>query len=197
MFERFDLDAREVLVRAQSEARRLHHSWLGCEHLLLSLTTDRSRARHTLNAYGVTHASVLRAIESLVGRGVTGADALASIGIDLGEVRARVDEVFGPGALDGVVVTKRRWRIPRRAKRCGAPRSTRLAPAGQLPFTPRSKRCLELAADAAAPGLVTVAHLAIAVTMQSDSMAGQVLEYVNVDLAALRTHLERDARAET
>jgi hypothetical protein len=137
---------------------------------------------------------VSRAIERLVGRGVTDADALASIGIDLGEVRARVDEVFGPGALDGVVITKRRWRLPRRSKRCGAPLSSRLVPAGQLPFTPRSKRCLELAADAAAPGLVTVAHLALAATTESDSMASQILEYLDVDLGALRTQLEGDAQ---
>jgi hypothetical protein len=194
VFERFDPDAREVLVRAQTEAHRLHHGWLGCEHILLALTTDGARARHTLNAFGVTHASVDRAIERLVGRGVTDADALASIGIDLGEVRARVDEVFGPGALDGVVITKRRWRLPRRTRRCDAPLSTGFVPAGRLPFTPRSKRCLELAADTAAPGLVSAAHLAIAVTAQSDSMASRILEYLDVDLASLRTHLERDAR---
>ena len=195
MLERFDSDAREVLVRAQAEAHRLHHGWLGCEHLLLALTNDGAQARRTLNAYGVTHTSVDRAIERLVGHGVTDADALASIGIDLGEVRARVDEVFGPGALDGVVITKRRWRLPRRSKRCGAPLSTRLLPAGQLPFTPRSKRCLQFASDTAAPGLVTVAHLAIAVTDESDSMASQILEYLDVDLAELRTQLEGDARS--
>src|SRR5438034_6544076 len=107
MFDRFDPGAREVLVRAQNEAHRLHHGWLGCEHLLLALTTDHAEARRTLAGHGVTHASVDDAIARLVGRGVTDADALASIGIDLGEVRARVDEAFGPGALDGVVVTKR------------------------------------------------------------------------------------------
>ena len=96
MFERFDPDAREVLVRAQAEALRLHHGWLGCEHLLLALTTDRAEARHTLNAHGVTHSSVDRAIERLVGRGVTDADALASIGIGLGEVRVASTRFSGP-----------------------------------------------------------------------------------------------------
>jgi ATP-dependent Clp protease ATP-binding subunit ClpA len=193
MFERFDPDAREVLVRAQAEAHRLHHGWLGCEHLLLALTTDRAQARYTLNAYGVTHSSVDRAIERLVGRGVTDADALASIGIDLSAVRARIDEVFGPGALDRVI-TKRRWRRPRRSKRCGAPRSPRLLLAGQLPFTPRSKRCLQNAADTATAGLVEVGHLAIAVTSQTDTMASQILQHLDVDLAELRAQLERDAR---
>lgn len=194
MFERFDPAAREVLVRAQAEAHRLHHGWLGCEHLLLALTTDRAQARHTLNAYGVAHASVDRAIERLVGRGVTDTDALASIGIDLGAVRARVDEVFGPGALESVVITKRRWRLPRRSKRCGAPLSTQRLP-GQLPFTPRSKRCLQLAADMTEAGLVKVEHLAIAVTTQTDTVASEILHQLDVDVGALRAQLERDARS--
>jgi ATP-dependent Clp protease ATP-binding subunit ClpA len=195
MFERFDPDAHEVLVRAQAEAHRLHHGWLGCEHLLLALTTDRTQVRDTLNANGVRHSSVDRAIERLVGRGVTDADALASIGIDLGEVRARVDEVFGPGALDGAVVTKRRWRLSRRSKQCGAPWSARLVPAGQLPFTPRAKRCLQIAADTAAPGLVEVGDLAIAVTGQTDTMASEILRHLDVDAPGLRAQLERDARS--
>jgi ATP-dependent Clp protease ATP-binding subunit ClpA len=195
MFERFDPDAREVLVRAQAEAHRLHHGWVGCEHLLLALTTDRGQARRTLNSYGVTHSSVDRAIDTLVRRGVTDADALASIGIDLGEVRARVDEVFGPGALDGVVVTKRRWRLSRRSKRCGATRSARLVSAGQLPFTPRSKRCLEIAADTAAPDLVEVGHLAIAVMSRTDTLADEISQQLDVDVAKLRAQLERDARS--
>jgi ATP-dependent Clp protease ATP-binding subunit ClpA len=195
VFERFDPDAREVLVRAQAEAHRLHHGWLGCEHLLLALTTDRGQARHTLDAHGVTHSSVDRAIGRLIGRGVTDADALASIGIDLGEVRARVDEVFGPGALDGVVITKRRWRLSRRSKGCGAPWSARLIPAGQLPFTPRAKRCLQIAADTAGPDLVDVGHLAIAVTSTTDTLAGEILQHLDIDLPELRAQLERDARS--
>ena len=194
MFERFDPDAREVLVRAQAEAHRLHHGWLGCEHLLLALTTDRAEARHTLNAYGVTHASVDRAIDRLVGRGVTDADALASIGIDLGEVRARADEAFGAGALDSVVITKRRWRLPRRSTICGAARATRLLPAGKLPFTPRSKRCLQIAADLAEPDLVRVGHLAIALTSRTDTMAGEIIKHLDVDLPDLQVELERGTR---
>ena len=194
MFARFDPDAREVVVRAQAEAHRLHHGWLGCEHLLLALTTDHSQARHTLNAHGVTHSSVNLAIERLIGRGVTDADALASLGIDLGEVRARVDEAFGPGALESGVITRRRWRLRRRSRQCGARRSTRLLAAGQLPFTPRSKRCLQIAADLAEPDLVRVGHLAIALISRTDTMAGEILQHLDVDLPDLREELERDTR---
>jgi hypothetical protein len=142
----------------------------------------------------VTHSSVDRAVERLIGRGVTDADALASIGIDLGEVRARVDEAFGPGALESVVITKRRWRLRRRSKQCGARRSTRLLPAGELPFTPRSKRCLQIAADLAEPDLVRVGHLAIALTSRTDTLAGEILQHLDVDLPDLQVGLESDTR---
>ncbi|MFV0306787.1 MAG: Clp protease N-terminal domain-containing protein [Desertimonas sp.] len=37
MFERFTREARAVVVRAQSEARRLDDGHIGSEHLLLAL----------------------------------------------------------------------------------------------------------------------------------------------------------------
>ena len=36
MFERFTDGARQVVVRAQEDARRLGHSYIGSEHLLLA-----------------------------------------------------------------------------------------------------------------------------------------------------------------
>ena len=36
MFERFTDGARQVVVRAQEDARRLGHDYIGCEHLLLA-----------------------------------------------------------------------------------------------------------------------------------------------------------------
>jgi hypothetical protein len=64
-----------------------------------------------------------------------------------------------------------------------------------LPFTPRSKRCLQIAADAAAPDLVHVAHLAIAVVSRTDTVAGEVLELLGVAIPKLRAQLERNAAA--
>jgi ATP-dependent Clp protease ATP-binding subunit ClpC len=40
MFERFGNRARQVVVRAQEEARSLHHHYIGTEHLLLALVHD-------------------------------------------------------------------------------------------------------------------------------------------------------------
>ena len=37
MFERFTNRARHAVVLAQEEARRLHHNYIGTEHVLLGL----------------------------------------------------------------------------------------------------------------------------------------------------------------
>src|SRR5437667_10192919 len=110
MFARFTDEVRAVVVDAQVEARRLDHTWIGCEHFLLALTRRAGRAADLLQAYGVTSLSVERAIRDLLPVVVTDSAALASIGIDLDDVRAHVEASFGPGALDRFTVTKSRWR---------------------------------------------------------------------------------------
>jgi ATP-dependent Clp protease ATP-binding subunit ClpC len=71
MFERFTDRARRVVLRAQEEARRLDHDYVGTEHVLL----------------GLTHESV----------GGLAAGALKSLGIRLETVRQRIEEVAGRG----------------------------------------------------------------------------------------------------
>jgi len=60
------------------------------------------------------------------------AEALRTIGIDVDEIRRRVEEAFGPGALDAPVGAARRWRSPD------------CAPMGPV-FTAEAKQALELA----------------------------------------------------
>jgi ATP-dependent Clp protease ATP-binding subunit ClpC len=43
LFERFTEPARQVVVRAQEEARQLRHEYIGAEHLLLGLFADENR----------------------------------------------------------------------------------------------------------------------------------------------------------
>jgi ClpA/ClpB-like protein len=67
--------ARASLAAAQAEARALGHNYLGTEHLLLGLLSERAcLASRVLSRLGVT-ADVVRArIEAIIGRGFT-ADA--------------------------------------------------------------------------------------------------------------------------
>lgn len=193
MFARFTDDARAIVVEAQIEARRLHHGWIGCEHLLLALVRRPSLVADAFAEHGVTSTTVERSIDELLPTVVTDEEALASIGIDLDEVRAQVETTFGPGALDRATLTKARWRLRVRRRRNDACRdlSTRrfLAPAGAIPFTPRAKRCLEIAAKAAAPELVRPRHLGLALVALSDTVAGEVLHRLGTDVAALEAKL--------
>jgi ATP-dependent Clp protease ATP-binding subunit ClpC len=53
MFERFTESARQVVVLAQEEARKLRHGYIGTEHLLLGLLRENGRAATTLGANGI------------------------------------------------------------------------------------------------------------------------------------------------
>src|ERR671923_1647109 len=70
MFERFDEQARRVVVLAQEEARMLNHNYIGTEHILLGLLHEK---------------------QSVAGR------ALASLGVGLDAVRQQIEEIIGRG----------------------------------------------------------------------------------------------------
>jgi ATP-dependent Clp protease ATP-binding subunit ClpA len=118
MFERFTKEARTVVVLAQDEAAALDAERIGTEHLLLGLAAEQGVAARVLEPLGLGHAALRGELEA-AGGGLDAA-ALAAIGIDLDEVRRRVEESFGPGALGG----HRK---------------------GRRPFSPGAKKALELA----------------------------------------------------
>jgi ATP-dependent Clp protease ATP-binding subunit ClpA len=126
MFERFTGEARAVVVRAHAEARALGHDYIGTEHLLVAIAAaPDGPGREAIYATGLTVDALRGAVAELAGRASGGPDAaaLASIGIDLDEVRRRVEDTFGPGALER-----------RRGKSNEAP-----------PFAKQGKKALELA----------------------------------------------------
>ena len=120
MFERFTQHAREVVVLAHEEARELGAEAIGTEHLLLALARaaggDGGAACWTGSGSATPRCAPS---SSRAGDGLDAA-ALAAIGIDLDEVRRRIEATFGAGAL------ARRRR-------------------GRLPFAPKAKKALELA----------------------------------------------------
>ena len=70
MFERFTNQSRRVVVLAQEEARGLHHSYIGTEHILLGLLRDSEGAAATaLEAADVTLEGARREVETIIGRG--------------------------------------------------------------------------------------------------------------------------------
>ena len=189
MFERFIPAAREVVIRAQDEARALGHQWIGTEHLLLGvLAQPQAPGVSALTERGVTLTPARDAVSELVGRGGLGerdADALRSLGIDLDEVRRRTEETFGPGALDRPLRRRRRRRLPWLRQTCPEPDD-----AGKLPFMPRAKRVFEHAVhEAVSRGddYLGVQHLLLGLLDPKGNMAIEVLRHLGIaDTEALR-----------
>jgi ATP-dependent Clp protease ATP-binding subunit ClpC len=69
MFERFSDRARRLVVQAQEEARRLNHSFIGPEHLLLALVEGDGTGPQALQALGVSLESVRHQIVERTGTG--------------------------------------------------------------------------------------------------------------------------------
>jgi len=138
MFERFTQEARAAIVDARKQARRLEHHYVGGEHILLAVVSADNPASAILNAHGLTPAYVEGEITRRVGAG-TGAgpfggldrDALASIGIDLDTVRARIEASFGPQAMAWADFEVQRGRT--RAHVSAGPRGSRLDPRRAVP----------------------------------------------------------------
>ena len=117
MFERFTQEARAVVALAVEEAGAL-----GADRRRQRAPAAgrrRSAGRRRARARAARARTRRAARRRSSGRGGLDADALAAIGIDLAEVRRRVEESFGPGALGG-----------RRQ--------------GRRPFAPEAKKSLEL-----------------------------------------------------
>ena len=118
MFERFSDGARHVVVQAQHEARRLGHSYIGCEHLLLAAAGAAEPAGAVLRDQGITPERVEAEIVRIIGRGPAAGpadplggldrEALAAIGIDLDAVRDKIEAAFGPDALARAVPSHHR-----------------------------------------------------------------------------------------
>jgi ATP-dependent Clp protease ATP-binding subunit ClpA len=115
MFERFTKDARAVVTGAVEQAEREGTQNVDAEHLVLALLDrEGSRGSFALAALGVRERaeSVRRELGEARRRGGLSqaeADALAGLGIDVGEIVARVEEVHGVGAMSGDRKDKGWW----------------------------------------------------------------------------------------
>ena len=210
MFERFTQSARAAVVAAQSEARSLDHGWIGTEHLLLGLLADPAApVAAALAPLGLTAAAVRAELVRTLGTGPAPGstpavsedddEALRRIGIDIDAVRRRVEEQFGPGALEEECRPDRSrrpwWRPGRsRAARTGRPG----APAGHIPFTRRAKKALELSlreSIATGSGDIRAEHVVLGL-LRAEGMAVALVEGLGATPAQVRAlMLDRLGRA--
>jgi ATP-dependent Clp protease ATP-binding subunit ClpA len=167
MFERFTRGARRVIELAQIEARELGHSWVGTEHLILALADeDFGVTTEVLREAGIDSFTFKAALEAELGTGEEGrardAEALRTIGIDLDEVQRRIEDAFGPGSLDPPAMECKR--------------SVRW---GHIPFTPKSKRALELSLREAlrlGHKYIGCEHILLGVLRDRSSTASRLIE---------------------
>ncbi|MGI8666005.1 MAG: Clp protease N-terminal domain-containing protein [Jatrophihabitans sp.] len=168
MFERFTGRARTVVAGAQDEARNLRQPFIGTEHLLLSLLAHEGLGQELLVARGMTAEATrtrLRAEEDPDGR--LDPAALATLGIDLGQVRRAAEQQFGPGALSA---------------------GAKPMPQGHLPFNKQAKKVLELAvreAMAAHCQTINSGHLLLGVLAEGDGLGARLILEAGVQAAEL------------
>jgi len=203
MFERFSGEARSAVAQAQEHARRLGHRYIGCEHLLLAAASTAEPASAALREHGVTPEGVETEIVRMVGLGraadlfsASDREALASIGIDLDVVRARIEAAFGPDAFtrggpaacrSRPAVRKNPVALLRRARRSGHHQHP--APSGHIPFTPRAKKSLALSlreAEARHDNYIGVEHLTLALVGMKDGAVPPILSALGASPATLR-----------
>lgn len=193
MFERFTTQARQVVVGAKQEARDLRHSSVGTEHLLLAMLDEGSGIAHdVLTAAGLDRDRVRGDVERLVGTtapvlGQDDAEALQSIGIDLDAVRAKIEEVFGPGALEELIASP-----PPAPRRRGLLRRREQHPAQRVPrqpFTPRAKKVLELSLREAirlGHRYIGSEHILLGVIREGEGLGAKILFEAGLNLGELR-----------
>lgn len=175
MFERFTQEARQVVVSSQDEARRLHHNFIGTEHLLLGLLDQQGSPTAAVFArHGMTRTAAIEVLHRFAGHEQFDAEALGTVGIDLDAVRTSVEATFGPGALDTPSPDKGR------------------AVSGHIPFTRRAKKVLELSlreAVAMQSGSIADGHIALGILRDGDGVAMKMLADRGVDPVALRDEI--------
>jgi ClpA/ClpB-like protein len=195
MFERFDASAAEVIKAAFSEAASVGDDAVGTEHVLLALATVDTATARLLAEAGCTAADICRVLAARASqppiKGPDHQEVLATLGVDLAEIRRRAEENFGAEAVTRAALRVRRPRprrplwswiscskpLPRR--RCDSPL------AGQpLALIPRVKRLLERASHAARPELASPSHLLHALVTGNEP-ACEILTALGIDLSAL------------
>ncbi|HEY8199988.1 MAG TPA: Clp protease N-terminal domain-containing protein [Actinomycetota bacterium] len=174
MFERFTKEARMVVTGAQELARRSGADHIGTEHILLGLAASGGVAASLLSEVGATGEAIGAALDRL-----DDAHLLGTLGIDVGEVRASVERVFGPGA----------WA----AAGASAGRGGRK---GGIPFTADAKKALELSlreAIAIQGKTIEGGHILLGL-LRTGGRPVEVLAGLGVDTAALRRRIQEAMR---
>jgi ATP-dependent Clp protease ATP-binding subunit ClpA len=191
MFERFTVAAREVVTSAQYEREAMQHRFVGTEHLLLGLLNEGAGAAYTvLTRAGLTRALVREDVKRFIGDtplGEADAAALRVIGIDLDEVRAKVEQQFGPGSLRPPAPPRQGLFFGRRGS---------LAVGGR--FSARAKKVLELALREAIQlhhRSLGPEHILLGLLREGEGLGAQILHERGIVSSDVRRELLDELKA--
>ena len=164
--------AEPYLAAGAEEARRLGHGYIGTEHILSVLARNADGdTTPQLVQLGLSGAAVEAALACWLPDRSPNAkidpQALATLGIDFDSVRERLDERFGPGALE----------------------RTR---SGCLGICPRLKLALAYALDAAGDGPLGDEHVLLGMVSVPDSVAARTLASLGVSAEDVQAILTSD-----
>ena len=127
---------RPILAAARREAELARHGYVGVEHLLISLTLPEApETARMLAEHGLTTQRTRDAVWLVVGSGrgdgprFDPATLLATLGIDLDQIRRHVEAQFGPNAIDNLYASPVGWNLRPRGPLCD------LGPSPQLKQT--------------------------------------------------------------
>jgi ATP-dependent Clp protease ATP-binding subunit ClpA len=163
------LPAERYLIAGADEARRHGCSFVGTEHVLLALLREPTGPVVPLLAgLGVDPPALTTALAGRLlpepGGGRIDPEALATLGIDFDAVRGRLEQTFGPGALE----------------------RTRAACLG---VAPRLKLALARAVDYAAGLPPGETHVLLGLLSVPDSVAARSLARLDVSLERVQAAL--------
>ena len=172
-----------ILTAACAEATAARHGYVGLEHLLLALThPDAGEVATLLAGFGAGSPQVRDAVRLVIGAGrgdgprFDAATLLATLGIDLDEVRRQVESRLGPTAVHDLYAGPVGWHLRPRGPLC------------DLPINPNLKRAVSDALgncwDYAPPHLQ--ARLLFAALGTDSPGLAAVLKQLAVDPALLR-----------
>jgi hypothetical protein len=127
-----------ILAAARGEAELARHGYVGVEHLLISLTVpEASETAPLLLEHGITSQRARDAVWFVVGSGrgdghrLDPATLLATLGIDLDQIRRHVEAQFGPNAIHNLYSSPVGWNLRPRGPLC------------DLGFSPQLKRAID------------------------------------------------------
>ena len=174
---------RPLLTAARAEAELARHGYIGLEHLLLALTQPEARSTARLLAeHDITTQRARDAVWLVVGSGrgdgprFDPATLLATLGIDLDQIRRHVEMQFGPDAIHKLYATDVGWNRRSRGPLC------------DLGLSPQLKRAIDHALghcwDAAPPQMHE--HLLLSALGSDSSAVAAVFAELGVSVSPLR-----------